>query len=128
MYISCWSKYKEDASHLLSLPEAPEKLQIYDAELEKPESFEAVINGCVSVFHLSHPMDFEGTMSNYAIIKTTIEGNLGVLQACLKSKIVKKLVYTSSIAEAVFIHKSGVIKSIFFSTSVKLIFKFFTIL
>lgn len=89
-------KYKEDASHLLSLPEAPEKLQIFDAELENPESYEEVIKGCVGVFHLSHPMDFKGEIPRETVIKTAIEGTLGLLRACVKSKTVKRVVYTSS--------------------------------
>ncbi|PIA48903.1 hypothetical protein AQUCO_01300059v1 [Aquilegia coerulea] len=96
-------KFKEDTSHLISLPEAPERLQIFDADLEKPESFEAVVDGCIGVFHLSHPMDFEGKIPTESIIKTSVEGTLGILRACLNSKTVKKVVYTSSIAAALLV-------------------------
>ncbi|PIA50003.1 hypothetical protein AQUCO_01300620v1 [Aquilegia coerulea] len=105
-------KFKEDASHLVKLHGAQERLQIFDADLETPESFEPVINGCIGVFHLSHPMDFEGTMSKETIIKTSVEGILGILQACLKYKTVKKVVYTSSIAAASLFDTTKNIKEI----------------
>ncbi|KAL5705703.1 (3R)-2'-hydroxyisoflavanone reductase [Ranunculus cassubicifolius] len=98
-------KYKEDVSHLLRLPEAPKKLQMFDAELEKPESFEAAINGCIGVFHLCQPVDFQGKIPEDTIVKTSIDGTLGILRACLKSKTVKKVVYTSSIAAAISFDK-----------------------
>ncbi|KAF5176626.1 Dihydroflavonol-4-reductase-like [Thalictrum thalictroides] len=96
-------KFKEDTSHLISLPEAPHRLQIFDADLENPESYESVVDGCIGVFHLSHPMDFEGNIPTESIVKTSVQGTLGILQACFKSKTVKKVVYTSSIAAALLV-------------------------
>ncbi|KAI3833204.1 hypothetical protein MKW92_023666 [Papaver armeniacum] len=99
-------KYKEDVSHLKALPEASEnKLQIFEADLENPESFDEVICGCIGVFHVAHPsLDFTKSEElQEQTIKTSIDGALGILKACLKSKTVKKVVYTSSAAAAIFI-------------------------
>ncbi|KAI3842545.1 hypothetical protein MKX03_034411 [Papaver bracteatum] len=99
-------KFKEDIGHLKALPEATEnKLQIFEADLENPESFDEVICGCIGVFHVAHPsLDFtKSSEFQEQTIKTSIDGTLGILKACLKSKTVKKVVYTSSAAAAIFI-------------------------
>ncbi|OVA07668.1 NAD-dependent epimerase/dehydratase [Macleaya cordata] len=96
-------KFKEDINHLKGLPGAQEKLQIFEADLDIPESFDDAINGCVGVFHVAHPIDFEGKISHDTMIKTSVKGTLGILKSCLKSKTVKRVVYTSSIGAAMFI-------------------------
>lgn len=53
------AEFKEDTSHLKALPGAPERLQIFDADLSKPDSFDAAMNGCVGVFHVAHPIIFD---------------------------------------------------------------------
>ncbi|KAI3939982.1 hypothetical protein MKW98_029758 [Papaver atlanticum] len=77
-------------SHLKSLPEASgDKLQVFIADLERPESFDNVIDGCVGVFHVAHPMiDFTRKTEEpqEKTISTSVEGSVGVLKACLKSK------------------------------------------
>ncbi|KAL1540114.1 (3R)-2'-hydroxyisoflavanone reductase [Salvia divinorum] len=46
---------ERDISYLTSL----ERLSIFDADLDRPESFTAAIEGCAGVFHVAHPLDFE---------------------------------------------------------------------
>ncbi|KAA8520512.1 hypothetical protein F0562_014768 [Nyssa sinensis] len=48
---------KKDISFLTDLPGASEKLQIFHADLEQPNSFDAAIEGCVGVFHVAHPIE-----------------------------------------------------------------------
>ncbi|MCL7039168.1 hypothetical protein MKW94_017435 [Papaver nudicaule] len=100
------SDYRQ-VSHLKSLPEASgNKLQVFIADLERPESFAAVIDGCIGVFHVAHPIiDFTRKTEepHDKMINTSIEGGIGVLKACLRTKTVKKVIYTSSAAAAVFI-------------------------
>ncbi|OVA07669.1 NAD-dependent epimerase/dehydratase [Macleaya cordata] len=93
-------KFKEDISHLKSLPGAPEKLQIFEADLDKPESFNDAIDGCVGVFHVAHPIEHEGKIPQETITKTSVEGTIGILKSCLKSKTVKRVVCTSSVVAA----------------------------
>ncbi|KAL0339343.1 UNVERIFIED_CONTAM: Vestitone reductase [Sesamum angustifolium] len=50
---------KRDISYLINLPGASERLQIFDADLDRPDSFAPAIGGCVGVFHVAHPLDFE---------------------------------------------------------------------
>ncbi|XP_024019046.1 vestitone reductase isoform X1 [Morus notabilis] len=91
------SEHKKDLGFLTSLPGASEKLKIFDADLNDPESFRAAIEGCIGVFHVATPVDFFGKDTEEVVIKRSSEGATGILKACLEnSKTVKKLVYTSS--------------------------------
>nr|I3PLR3.1 RecName: Full=Noscapine synthase SDR1; AltName: Full=Short-chain dehydrogenase/reductase 1; Short=PsSDR1 [Papaver somniferum]AFB74619.1 short-chain dehydrogenase/reductase [Papaver somniferum] len=105
-------KFREDVSHLKALPEATEKLQIFEADLENPESFDDAINGCVGVFLVAQGMNFAEEYTLEKIIKTCVEGTLRILQSCLKSKTVKKVVYTSSADAAMMISNLKAVKEI----------------
>ncbi|KAI3982653.1 hypothetical protein MKX01_031392 [Papaver californicum] len=76
-------KFNEDVSNLKALLEAAEKLQIFEADLESPKSF----------------ID-------------AIDGTLGILKSCLKSKTVKKVVYTSSSSATMMISNLKFVKEI----------------
>ncbi|XVF79883.1 hypothetical protein PTKIN_Ptkin15bG0026400 [Pterospermum kingtungense] len=93
---------KRDLSFLTSLPGASEKLKIFGADLSDPDSFDAAIEGCKGVFHVATPMDFENKEPEEVIIERSINGGLGILKACLKSKTVKRVVYTSSASTVVY--------------------------
>ncbi|KAL6125977.1 hypothetical protein ACLB2K_074028 [Fragaria x ananassa] len=97
---------KRDISYLTSLPGAQEKLQIFHADLNNPETFNEAIQGCTGVFHLAHPMDVEGKEPEEVVTKRALEGTLGILKACLDSKTVKRVFYTSSLATILFNSKS----------------------
>ncbi|KAF2298203.1 hypothetical protein P3X46_003805 [Hevea brasiliensis] len=89
-------EHKRDVSFLTSLPGASEKLQVFEADMSVPESFEAAIIGCIGVFHVATPVDFENKEPEEVLVKRTIDGTLGILKACLNSRTVKRVVYTSS--------------------------------
>ncbi|XP_022734322.1 vestitone reductase-like isoform X2 [Durio zibethinus] len=93
---------KRDVSFLTNLPGAAEKLKIYTADLNDPDSFDAAIEGCKGVLHVATPVDFESKEPEEAVIRRAISGTLGILKACLKSKTVKRVVYTSSASAVVF--------------------------
>lgn len=95
--------FKEDTTHLKALPGAPERLEIFDADLSRPDSFSAAIHGCVGVFHTAHPIIFDAQDPENMVIKPALEGTGGILRACLNSNTVKRVVYTSS-ASAVAFH------------------------
>ena len=83
------------------MPGASERLQIFNADLSDPQSFNAPIEGCTGVFHVATPVDFEDKEPEEIVTKRAIDGALGVLQACLNSKTVKRVVYTSSASAVV---------------------------
>ncbi|XP_022862655.1 vestitone reductase [Olea europaea var. sylvestris] len=93
---------KRDVSYLRNLPGASDRLRIYNADLDKPDSFNAAINGCIGLFHVAHPLDFGDKESEETKTKRAISGLLGILQACLDSKTVRRVVYTSSASAVLF--------------------------
>ncbi|WRX10691.1 NAD-dependent epimerase/dehydratase - like 8 [Theobroma cacao] len=93
---------KKDISFLTSLPRSTERLKIFAADLSDLDSFDAAIEGCKGVLHLATPVDFENKESEEVLTKRSINGALGIMKACLKSKTVKRLVYTSSLSAVVF--------------------------
>ncbi|KAJ7962199.1 Dihydroflavonol-4-reductase [Quillaja saponaria] len=95
-------EHEKDLSFLTSLPGASQNLQIFSADLENPESFGAAIEGCTGVFLVATPVDFEGREPEKVVIKRAIDGTLGILKACLNSKTLKRIVYTSSNSAVVF--------------------------
>ncbi|KAM0072448.1 putative (3R)-2'-hydroxyisoflavanone reductase [Helianthus debilis subsp. tardiflorus] len=107
---------KKDVSFLTNLPCASEKLKIFDADLSKPETFEALIKGCIGVFHVAHPMDGSNDAIE-AVTEKSMKASFGILQACVDSKTVKKVVYTSSVSAVLFNGKkhNGVVDEEFWS-------------
>lgn len=103
------SDSKKDISHLTDLPGASERLKIFNADLNKPETFNAPIEGCDGVFHVAYPIDYEAIEADDAMINMAVQGTLGILTGCLNSKTVKRVVYTFSSA-AVMYNISGVTK------------------
>ncbi|KAI8021406.1 hypothetical protein LOK49_LG03G02485 [Camellia lanceoleosa] len=86
----------KDISYLTNLPGASEKLQIFNADLNHPGTFDGVIRGCTGVFHVAHPVTFEENVPEEVTNERAINATLGILQACVNSKTVKRVVYTSS--------------------------------
>ncbi|KAH0980455.1 hypothetical protein GBA52_007632 [Prunus armeniaca] len=93
---------KRDISYLTNLPGAPDRLQIFHADLNQPETFNEAIQGCAGVFHVAHPIDLEGKEPEETVTNRALEGTLGILKACINSKTVKRVVYTSSLATILF--------------------------
>ncbi|KAL9315130.1 hypothetical protein ACSQ67_016131 [Phaseolus vulgaris] len=93
---------KRDVSFLTNLPDASEKLHFFNADLSNPESFGPAVEGCVGIFHTATPIDFAVNEPEEVVTKRAIEGALGILKAAVKSKTVKRVVYTSSASTVSF--------------------------
>lgn len=94
---------KRDLSYLTNLAGAKEKLEIVEADLDRPESFDKAIQGCVGVFHIAHPMNVDGKESEEIVTRRAVDGTLGILKACLvNSNTIKRVVYTSSAVTVLF--------------------------
>ncbi|KAL3649466.1 hypothetical protein CASFOL_005869 [Castilleja foliolosa] len=93
---------KRDVSFLTNLPGASDRLTIFNADLDKPETFIPAIEGCVGVFHMAHPLDFQEKEPEDVKVKRVTTGLQDILKACAESKTVKRVVYTSSISAAAF--------------------------
>ncbi|PIN11799.1 Flavonol reductase/cinnamoyl-CoA reductase [Handroanthus impetiginosus] len=96
---------KKDTSFLKNLPGAQENLHIFNADLENPDSFEAAIEGCIGVFHVAHSFGFENKETEEMNTNKSVKATLGILKACLNSKTVKRVVYTSSASTVMFNEK-----------------------
>lgn len=97
---------RRDYSFLTNLPGASKNLQIYNADLKEADSFGAAIEGCIGVFHVATPVDFEDKEDVEVVIKRTMDGTLGILKACLNSRTVRRVVYTSSASAIQFNNNS----------------------
>ncbi|CAN6722578.1 unnamed protein product [Malus baccata var. baccata] len=84
--------------HLLSLDGAKERLHLFKADLLEEGSFDAVVDGCVGVFHTASPVQFSVTDPQAELVEPAVKGTLNVLQSCVKSPAVKRVVMTSSMA------------------------------
>ncbi|KAE7997059.1 hypothetical protein FH972_001726 [Carpinus fangiana] len=67
------SEQKKDVSFLTSLPGASERLQIFNADLSDPQSFNAPIEGCTGVFHVATPIDFEDKEPEEIVTKIAVD-------------------------------------------------------
>ncbi|KAK6920268.1 NAD-dependent epimerase/dehydratase [Dillenia turbinata] len=89
---------QKDITYLTNLQGAQERLHIFYADINKPDSFKEAIDGCIGVFHVAHPLDFTGKEPVEVMTKRCVEGTLGLLKSCLDSNTMKRVVLTSSIA------------------------------
>ncbi|KAL0379664.1 UNVERIFIED_CONTAM: Vestitone reductase [Sesamum angustifolium] len=93
---------KRDIRFLTNLPGASERLRAFTADLENPDSFAAAIEGCAGVFHVAHPIDYRNEATEETITNKCIRAALGILKACVESKSVRRVVYTSSVSTVMF--------------------------
>nr|GMC86851.1 Vestitone reductase [Ipomoea batatas] len=94
----------KDASFLTSLEGAPERLRIFVADLDNPETFSPAIEGCVGVFHVAQPMpDLEDPEDDdEAKYGEAVRGAVRIFELCVEAGTVKRVVYTSSESAMVF--------------------------
>lgn len=122
-------------AHLRPLQELGD-LKIFKADLTDAESFDSSFSGCEYIFHVATPINFKSedpevylkqnvqaffttpkeTFSIYScfchntqkdMIKPAIQGVLNVLKSCVKSKSIKRVIYTSSAAAVSINNLSG---------------------
>ncbi|KAI9201642.1 hypothetical protein LWI28_026604 [Acer negundo] len=77
--------------HLMKLEKASENLKLFKTDLLDYEGLCAAIDGCVGVFHIASPVPLRGS----ELMQPAITGTKNVLNACLKAKV-KKVVVVSS--------------------------------
>ncbi|KAG2397032.1 Dihydroflavonol 4-reductase [Vigna angularis] len=78
---------------LLEIPGAESKLSLWKANLAEEGSFDEAIKGCIGVFHVATPIEFESKDPENEVIKPAIRGVIDIMKACLKAKTVRRLVY-----------------------------------
>ncbi|XP_051132407.1 protein BRI1-5 ENHANCED 1-like [Andrographis paniculata] len=99
-----------DVSFLRSLPGARERLTIYEADMDHPESFRAAVDGCFGVFLVAHPTVADETLTVEEVCEQTAYATLGILRCCVDAETVKRVVYTSAAITVMFGNEySGVV-------------------
>ncbi|XP_052733248.1 dihydroflavonol 4-reductase-like isoform X2 [Vigna angularis] len=73
---------------LLEIPGAESKLSLWKANLAEEGSFDEAIKGCIGVFHVATPIEFESKDPENEVIKPAIRGVIDIMKACLKAKTV----------------------------------------
>jgi nucleoside-diphosphate-sugar epimerase len=89
---------KSGLEHLQKLAELhPGKLKLFAADLLKPGSFDAAMQGCELVMHTASPFVISGfTDANETLVRPALEGTRNVLEAANRTASVKRVVLTSS--------------------------------
>ena len=86
------------ADHLRALPGAAERLELLEADLTLPGSFEPAVRGCAVVFHTASPYIIQVDDPQRDLVDPAVNGTLGVLRACAAAPEVLRVVLTSSMA------------------------------
>jgi len=72
-------------------------LQLFEADLLKPETWPKAVAGCQYVMHVASPFVTVEPKNPDDIINPAVEGTMNVLRACAENGQVKRVVLTSSV-------------------------------
>lgn len=84
--------------YLSGLPGAGQLLELVQADLLVPGSFDAAVQGCGCVIHTASPYAINVADPQRDLVDPALRGTESVLEACLKAPSVRRVVVTSSIA------------------------------
>ncbi len=73
------------------------KLELVEADLNKPETIDEAIKGCDYVVHTASPFPVDPPKDENIITKPAVEGTIAAMKAAQKYKV-KRVVITSSVA------------------------------
>ncbi|XP_022337706.2 uncharacterized protein LOC111133530 [Crassostrea virginica] len=79
-------------------PDAKHELELVEADLTKPESWEPAVKDVKYVIHVASPFPSQTPKEESELIQPAVEGTQAVLKACVAAKSVKRVVLTSSCA------------------------------
>jgi dihydroflavonol-4-reductase len=72
-------------------------LELVKANLTEDGCFDEHVKDVEFVHHIASPFNLTSTNPQKEIIEPAIQGTLSILNACLKSKSIKRVILTSSI-------------------------------
>lgn len=78
--------------------QAPGNLEIWEADLLVPGSFDEAAKGCDSIVHVAAVFKLQIKDPRKDLLEPSLDGTINVLEAANKSGSVKKIVLTSSVA------------------------------
>jgi dihydroflavonol-4-reductase len=91
-------KSPQNYPFLLALPGAAERLELVKADLLAAGSYNGAIKGCDYVMHTASPYKMNIKNPQTDLVDPALKGTETVLESCLKSGSVKRVIFTSSIA------------------------------
>ncbi|KAK4483520.1 hypothetical protein RD792_010717 [Penstemon davidsonii] len=75
------------------------RLKLFEADIYNPDEFASAIQGCQVVVHMATPL--QQYINNNSQFKNTSEAAVGgvksIMESCITSKTVKKVIYTASV-------------------------------
>lgn len=91
---------RDSASYpwLTALDGAAERLELMQANLLERGSFDALVDGCQAVLHTASPYVINVNDPQKELVEPAVQGTTTVLDSCLRTSSVKRVVLTSSIA------------------------------
>ncbi|KAL2345893.1 hypothetical protein Fmac_007178 [Flemingia macrophylla] len=90
---------------LRGLPNANERLVLFEADIYRPHEYEAAIQGCEFVFHVATPYEHLSDSQNTS--EAAIAGVESLVTYCIKSGTVRRLIYTASVVAASPLKEDG---------------------
>ncbi|KAJ3708447.1 hypothetical protein LUZ61_012152 [Rhynchospora tenuis] len=104
-HVHATARDPEKASRMLSTLEGANRLKIFRADLNEDRSFDEAVKGCVGLFHVAASMEFGTSVKENIedhvrrnILEPAVRGTRNLLQSCVRSGTVKRVVFTSSIS------------------------------
>ncbi|MEI7824255.1 MAG: SDR family oxidoreductase [Chlorobiaceae bacterium] len=91
-------KTPENYPFLLSLPGAEDRLELVQADLLTAGTYDRAVEGCDYVMHTASPYEINVKNPQTDLVDPAVNGTETVLESCLKSGSVKRVIFTSSIA------------------------------
>ena len=90
---------KEKYDFLVDISElSPGKLELFEADLLKMGSYDKAAEGCDTIIHVASPFILKVKDPQKELVDPAVKGTENVLGAASRSKTVKKVVLTSSVA------------------------------
>jgi dihydroflavonol-4-reductase len=90
----------------MTLPGADEQLELVAADLVTSHAFDDAVVGCEYVLHTASPYELSPEDPQRDLVDPAVNGTVSVLQACVGSASVRRVVLTSSVA-AITDHADG---------------------
>lgn len=76
----------------------PGSLELFEADLLQPGSFDQAFHGCSYIFHPASPFFIEADNPEEALVRPAVEGTLNVLKSAAGIQGLKRVILTSSCA------------------------------
>ena len=90
-------KSQQNYPFLLALPGAAERLELVEANLLSEGSYDKIVEGCDFVLHTASPYTMNVKNPQTDLVDPAVNGTESVLESCMKSGSVKRVIFTSSI-------------------------------